>query len=124
MQANAAAHTTVTMDRRLAETYASWFRTLADPTRVQILSLLSSSGTAMSVGAIVDQVGVGQSTVSHHLRILAEARFVHVEHRSTSSFYHVNRTCLTCFPSAADVVMGRRPLTPGQVPAAGLCEGC
>jgi DNA-binding transcriptional ArsR family regulator len=124
MEADTAARTAAGMDRRLAETYAGWFRTLSDPTRVQILSLLSSSGTAMSVGAIVDQVGVGQSTVSHHLKLLAEAGFVHVEHKSTSSLYHVNRTCLTCFPSAVDVVMGRRPLTPGQVPAAGLCEGC
>jgi DNA-binding transcriptional ArsR family regulator len=124
MEANAAVRTATTMDRGLAETFASWFRSLADPTRVQILSLLSSSGTAMSVGAIVDQVGVGQSTVSHHLKILAEAGFVQVEHKSTSSLYRVNKTCLTCFPSAADVVMGRRPITPGQVPTAELCEGC
>jgi DNA-binding transcriptional ArsR family regulator len=123
MEAEVAVEATAIMDRELAETYASWFRTLADPTRVQILSLLSSSGTALSVGSIVDRVGVGQSTVSHHLKILADARFVDVEHRSTSSLYRVNRTCLTCFPSAADVVMGRRPFTPGQVPTADLCEG-
>jgi DNA-binding transcriptional ArsR family regulator len=124
MEATAAARTAAAMDRELAEIYANWFRTLADPTRVQILSLLSSSGAAMSVGAIVDQVGVGQSTVSHHLKLLAEARFVHVEHKNTSSLYRVNRTCLTCFPSAADVVMGRRPLSPGQTPTAEMCEGC
>jgi DNA-binding transcriptional ArsR family regulator len=124
MEAITAVRAAAAMDRELAEIYASWFRTLADPTRVQILSLLSSSGTAMSVGAIVDQVGVGQSTVSHHLKLLADARFVHVEHKSTSSLYRVNKTCLTCFPSAADVVMGRRPLSPGQTPTAEMCEGC
>jgi DNA-binding transcriptional ArsR family regulator len=123
MSASAAVRTAAAMDRELAETYAGWFRVLADPTRVQILSLLSTSGTAMSVGAIVDQVGVGQSTVSHHLKLLAEARFVDVEHKNTFSLYRVNRTCLTCFPSAADVVMGRRPLDPCQVPTAELCEG-
>jgi DNA-binding transcriptional ArsR family regulator len=109
------------IDRALAETYASWFRTLADPTRVQILSLLADSATAVTVGAIVEQVGVGQSTVSHHLKILAEARFVIVEHRNTSSLYRVNETCLTCFPSAADVVMGRQPVSLGQIPNAELC---
>ncbi|HLI77443.1 MAG TPA: metalloregulator ArsR/SmtB family transcription factor [Acidobacteriaceae bacterium] len=123
MSVDTATHTSAVMDRELAETYANWFRMLADPTRVQILSLLSSSGASMSVGTIVEQVGVGQSTVSHHLKILAEARFVEVERRSTSSFYQVNPTCLTCFPSAADVVMGRRPLVPGQVPTAALCGG-
>ena len=123
MEAEVAVEATAIMDRRLAETYASWFRSLADPTRVQILNLLARSETALSVGAIVDQVGVGQSTVSHHLKILYEAGFVRVENRSTSRLYRVNRPCLTCFPSAADVVMGRRPLTPGQVPTADMCEG-
>jgi DNA-binding transcriptional ArsR family regulator len=112
------------MDRELAETYASWFRMLADPTRVQILSLLSGDRTAMSVGAIVERVGVGQSTVSHHLKILAESRFVDVEHKGTASFYRVNPSCLTCFPSAADVVMGRRPLIPGEIPTADTCRDC
>jgi len=123
MDTEVAAGPAVLMDRDLAETYASWFRSLADPTRVQILNLLARSDTALSVGTIVERVGVGQSTVSHHLKILAEAGFVRVEHKSTSNFYRVNRTCLTCFPSAADVVMGRRPLTPGQVPTADMCEG-
>jgi DNA-binding transcriptional ArsR family regulator len=123
MEAEVAVEATAIMDRQLAETYAGWFRALADPTRVQILNLLSRSETALSVGAIVDQVGIGQSTVSHHLKILSEARFVEVEYKSTSSLYRVNRPCLTCFPSAADVVMGRRPLTPGQVPTASMCEG-
>jgi ArsR family transcriptional regulator, arsenate/arsenite/antimonite-responsive transcriptional repressor len=122
METEVAVEATAIMDRELAATYAGWFRSLADPTRVQILNLLARSETALSVGAIVDQVGVGQSTVSHHLKILAEANFVHVEHKSTSNLYRVNRPCLTCFPSAADVVMGRRPLTPGQVPTAESCE--
>ena len=29
------------LDRQLAETYAGWFRALADATRVQILNLLA-----------------------------------------------------------------------------------
>jgi DNA-binding transcriptional ArsR family regulator len=124
MEASAVLPGAAVMDRELAETYASWFRMLADPTRVQILSLLSGDRTAMSVGAIVERVGVGQSTVSHHLKILAESRFVDVEHKGTASFYRVNQSCLTCFPSAADVVMGRRPLIPGEIPTADTCRDC
>ena len=123
METEVAVDATALMDRGLAETYAGWFRSLADPTRVQILNLLARSEMPLSVGAIVEQVGVGQSTVSHHLKILAEASFVRVEYKSTSSLYRINRSCLTCFPSAADVVMGRQPLTPGQVPTAEMCEG-
>ena len=97
-------------DRRpVAEDYASWFRCLADPTRIQILRLLATSDAPMTVGDIVRRVGVGQSTVSHHLKVLAQVRFVTVEHAGTSSRYQVNPRCLAAFPTAAEVVMGRRP---------------
>ncbi|WP_206783934.1 helix-turn-helix transcriptional regulator [Amycolatopsis sp. MtRt-6] len=95
------------LDRDTAQTYAGWFRTLADPTRVQILNLLAETGTPMTVGEIVEQVSVGQSTVSAHLKVLAETGFVLVEPRGTARLYQVNEECVSCFPSAADVVMGR-----------------
>ena len=97
------------LDRQLAETYAGWFRTLADATRVQVLNLLAAHGQPMTVGQIVEQVPVGQSTVSAHLKVLAEARFVLVEKRGTTSWYRVNQRCVSCFPSAADVVIGKAP---------------
>jgi L-amino acid N-acyltransferase YncA len=53
---------------------------------------------------------VGQSTVSAHLKRLAEVGFVQVEHRGTASLYRINQACVECFPTAADVVMGR-PVT-------------
>jgi len=97
------------LDRQVAEDYASWFRCLADPTRIQILQLLAANSAPMTVGQIVQQVGVGQSTVSHHLKVLAKVGFVTVGHVGTTSRYQVNPRCLAAFPSAADVVMGRRP---------------
>jgi phosphinothricin acetyltransferase len=98
------------LDRELATTYAGWFRALADPTRVQILNLLAESGEPMTVGQIVDHVAIGQSTVSAHLKILTDAGFVLVEPRGTARLYQVNQRCVSRFPSAADVVMGR-PVT-------------
>ena len=97
------------LDRQVAEDYASWFRCLADLTRIQILHLLAANDGPMAVGEIVRQVGVGQSTVSHHLKVLTQVRFVTAEHVGTSSRYQVNPRCLAAFPTAADVVMGRRP---------------
>ena len=107
------------LDRSTAAEYASWFRALADPTRIQIVSLLARRGRPMAVGEIVDAVEVGQSTVSGHLKVLAGVRFVLAERRGTASYYRVNEACVRCFPSAADVVMGR------PVPAlpAGAREG-
>jgi DNA-binding transcriptional ArsR family regulator len=94
------------MKREQAELYASWFRCLADPTRIQILNLLARERRALSVGEIVAAVELGQSTVSEHLRRLAETCFVLVEHRGASSLFRINERCIACFPSAAELVMG------------------
>jgi DNA-binding transcriptional ArsR family regulator len=102
------------LDRESAERYAGWFKALADPTRVQLVSLLAKQRRAMTVGEMVAASGVGQSTVSHHLKTLAEVRFVLSEQRSTTRWYRINEACVSCFPSAADIVMGRAvPEPPG-----------
>jgi DNA-binding transcriptional ArsR family regulator len=106
------------LDRDLAETYAGWFRALSDPSRVQVLHLLASAGRPMAVGEIVRRVHIGQSTVSHHLAVLAETRFVLVEPAGTARLYRVNEACISCFPSAADVVMGRVPAAVEEVAGA------
>lgn len=98
--------------RETAELYAEWFRTLADPTRVQLLAWLAQQPQPVSVGRLTAVLPVGQSTVSHHLAALAEVGFVHLQRHGNSSRYAVNPRCLDCFPSAADVVMGRRPPPP------------
>jgi DNA-binding transcriptional ArsR family regulator len=97
------------IDRTSAEVWASWFRALGDATHVLILHQLATAGQEMTVGEIVDTVDVGQSTVSHHLELLTEVRFVHVERRANTSLYRVNPRCLAVFPSAAELVMGQLP---------------
>ncbi|WP_395298262.1 ArsR/SmtB family transcription factor [Kitasatospora hibisci] len=92
-----------------ARLYASWFRALADPTRVQLLHLLAAEARPMSVGEIVERAPVGQSTVSHHLKVLAEVRFVLPEKQGTSTRYSANRTCLTVFPEAVRTILGESP---------------
>lgn len=52
------------------------FKTLADPTRRHILEALLSG--EMAVNDIVETVGIRQSGVSRHLRILHQASFVEV----------------------------------------------
>jgi DNA-binding transcriptional ArsR family regulator len=103
------------LERTTAVEYASWFRALADATRVQIVTLLARRGEPMTVGAITAELDVGQSTVSEHLRILAGVRFVLADKHGTAAYYRVNEACVSCFPSAADIVMGR------PVPAVPSC---
>lgn len=97
------------VDRASAEIWASWFRALGDASRVLILHELAAAGRPLTVGEVVDAVDVGQSTVSHHLKILADTGFVLVERRGNASLFRVNERCLECFPSAAEVVMGQLP---------------
>ena len=98
------------LDRATAAEYATWFKALADATRIQIVSLLARRGEPMNVG---------QSTVSAHLKVLAEVGFVLAEHRGTASYYRINEICVGCFPTAADIVMGSPvPAQPAAVPAA------
>jgi DNA-binding transcriptional ArsR family regulator len=108
------------VDRGSAEVWASWFRALGDATRVLILNRLAVTRRPMSVGEIVDALDVGQSTVSHHLKLLTEVGFVRVERQGTNRCYRVNENCLAMFPSAAEVIMGRLPRydpTPTGCPA-------
>jgi DNA-binding transcriptional ArsR family regulator len=97
------------VDRSSAEVWASWFRCLGDPSRVLILNRLAVARRPMTVGELVEAVDIGQSTVSHHLKLLADVGFVLVERRGTRSLYRVNDHCLDYFPSAAEVVMGQLP---------------
>lgn len=95
------------IDRKTAETYSTWFKALSDPTRVQILNLLAVARGPMSVGEIVERLDLAQSTVSHHLKVLAAVRFLLRQPVATSVLYSINEACVACFPSAADAVMGR-----------------
>src|SRR5688572_20613749 len=82
------------IDRDAAETWATWFRALGDPTRIMILNLLATARRPMTVAEIVEAVDVGQSTVSHHLKILGDVRFLLVERERTSSLWRINENCL------------------------------
>ena len=97
------------VSRSDAATWATWFRALGDPTRIVLLNLLATAGRPMTVAEIVEAVEVGQSTVSHHLKILGDTQFVLVERVGTSSWWRINSGCLDCFPTAAELVMGRAP---------------
>src|SRR5215211_2590957 len=112
-------------DEALAEetaaTYAEWFATLADPTRVRLLHAVSMAPTgAIRVGELADELGISQSTCSHHVRKLAEVGYVVVDKVGTSSVVSVNPACCSGLPHAADVVMGTlatRPCCPEDLPA-------
>ncbi len=61
---------------------AKYFRGLGDPTRLRILDFLRSEGE-LSVGALVERLGLPQPQVSNHLACLRWCGFIEArrEHR-------------------------------------------
>lgn len=92
-----------------ADEYASWFRCLSDGTRVRILSLVAGAEGPITVGEIVDAIGKSQSTVSRHLQILADDRFVFTEPHGIRTLVRVNALCMTALPEAAAAIMSGAP---------------
>jgi ArsR family transcriptional regulator len=64
-------------------------KALADPTRQEIMSLICCH--EMSVGDIVEAVGVSQPTVSHHLAILRDAGLAKVRNEGKHTYYSLNQ---------------------------------
>lgn len=88
-----------------ADEYASWFRCLADGTRIRILNVIAAASEPLTVGEIVSKVDKSQSTVSRHLQILAEDRFVFAEQDGIRTLVRVNELCMTALPEAATAIM-------------------
>jgi ArsR family transcriptional regulator len=89
-----------TLDEGEAATYAAWFRALGDPTRIRILHLLAQSPEPVCFCDIADQFPLGQSTISHHVKVLRGASLINTERRGTFMHYHVNQECVAQLPEA------------------------
>ena len=94
------------LSQETADEYASWFRCLSDGTRLRVLSIVASADGPVTVGEIVDQLDKSQSTISRHLKVLAEERFVLTEADGIRTLVRANPDCMTALPIAAAAVMG------------------
>ncbi|WP_309231787.1 GNAT family N-acetyltransferase [Nocardia sp. SYP-A9097] len=82
-------------------------------------SLVATRPAGITVGELAEALGIGQPTVSHHVRKLAEVGFVNVHKDRTSTVVAVNPACCTGLPHAADAVMGvlpPQPCCPDNIP--------
>ncbi|MCC6554576.1 MAG: helix-turn-helix transcriptional regulator [Polyangiaceae bacterium] len=71
--------------------YARLFKALGDETRLEMLALLAAAGAEMCVCNIEEHFDLSQPTISHHLKILREARLVTAERRGTWVYYSLDR---------------------------------
>jgi ArsR family transcriptional regulator len=71
------------------------FKALANPHRVQLVNLLVRAGFPVCVYDLTTALGLAQSTVSHHLRLLVEAGLLGRKQRGIWAYYSVDRTAMT-----------------------------
>ncbi|WP_378956875.1 ArsR/SmtB family transcription factor [Pelosinus sp. sgz500959] len=78
---------------------------IGDDTRqLIIISLMKGTYPGMRVGEITKRTNLSRPAVSHHLKILKEAKIVDVVKEGTMNFYHIN-------PAKSDLILMKRLFT-------------
>ena len=72
---------------RDARAHTQLFKALGDATRLEVVGLLAARGKELCVCELESHFDLSQPTVSHHLRVLREARVVRAERRGTWVHY-------------------------------------
>ena len=78
------------LDQVEADRLSRALRTIADPARLRLLSLIQAQPNGEAcVCHLTEPLGLSQPTVSHHLRVLLEAGLVERERRASWAYYRV-----------------------------------
>ena len=77
------------------------FKALGDANRLIIMDLISEN--ELSAGQILQQVKMGQSTLSHHMKILCDSGIVNSRKDSRWVYYTINEEVAT---QVSDVLKG------------------
>ena len=78
------------IDQESAERLAAALRTIADPSRLRLLSLIQAQpGHEACVCHLTEPLGLAQPTVSHHLKVLHESGLLEREPRGSWVYYRV-----------------------------------
>lgn len=78
------------LDDAAAEQMARVFKALGDTTRIRLISLIAASGAGEAcICDLTGPVGLSQPTVSHHMKLLAEAGLVTRTQRGKWAYYRV-----------------------------------
>ena len=73
-----------------ARRFAQLLKAVAEPTRLRLVSLIAAQENREAcVCDLTEPVGLGQPTVSHHLKILVDAGILHREKRGVWAYYSI-----------------------------------
>jgi ArsR family transcriptional regulator len=73
-----------------AESLAAVLKAIAEPTRLRLVSLVAAHADGEAcVCDLTEPVGLSQPTVSHHLKILVDARVLQRQQRGKWAYYRL-----------------------------------
>lgn len=81
------------LSREAAVQLARILKALADPARLQLLTLIRSAGEACACD-LTEPVGLSQPTVSHHLKVLTAAGLIHRGQRGQWAWFRADDDAL------------------------------
>ncbi|WP_316528346.1 ArsR/SmtB family transcription factor [Kitasatospora brasiliensis] len=81
--------TSAELSEQDAVTMAAMFKALSDPVRLRLFSKIAAHEDGEACVCDIQDVGVSQPTVSHHLKKLREAGLLTGERRGTWVYYRV-----------------------------------
>ena len=93
------------------------FKALSDPTRLRLIQLLNNckpgacNGGPLCVNALAHQLGVTQSAVSQHLRILRQTGLVRGERNGNFMHYSLDPNGLDRYRAALRDTLGKDFIT-------------
>jgi ArsR family transcriptional regulator len=99
------------------ETLAQIFKALSDPTRLKLITLLGehprhecpsacNGHSFLCVNALAQHLGVSQSAVSQHLRVLRQAGIVNGTRRGAFMHYSIDRDGLQAYKAILKETLG------------------
>jgi ArsR family transcriptional regulator len=93
--------------RQNTDEQAAIFSALADPTRLKLIKLLRNQRNpdALCVNALAGMLGVTQSAVSQHLRVLKSIGMVKGERRGMTIHYFINHDALEQYRKLAEAIL-------------------
>jgi ArsR family transcriptional regulator, arsenate/arsenite/antimonite-responsive transcriptional repressor len=87
---------------------AEVFKALGDPTRLEIISLLTESEN-LCVNVIAEKTGMSQPAVSQHLKVLKNAGFVEAKKLGMHVHYNLNQKKVKEFKDSLETLFKEKP---------------
>src|ERR671937_1318480 len=92
------------LDASGAERLAAALGVLADPARLRLLNLVAAGDPSGSgVCTLTPASGLSQPTVSHHLKVLADAGLLEREQRGKWAYFRLRRDAVEKLAAVADL---------------------